>query len=180
MAADASNVHSWAGAAVYAGPVGTTAPTDVTTALDAAFLDMGFIAEDGITRGVEHETDRHYGIHLQGSVLLKTSKRNFRPFFTFMPLEHDSDVVHLLLNPDADISDDATTQVREFTVPKYDERAWIIEQVEGDTVRRMHFPRGLVSEQGDLEDSPEGISPVEITIDLIATAGVYGVELSAV
>lgn len=35
--------------AVYRAPKGTTLPTDATTALAGAFVDMGYVSEDGIT-----------------------------------------------------------------------------------------------------------------------------------
>ena len=56
---DASNVSfgkSKATGAVYVAPAGTTVPTDATTALDAAFKNMGYISEDGYTQSTETET----------------------------------------------------------------------------------------------------------------------------
>lgn len=35
--------------AVYIAPLGSTLPTDATTALDAAFKSLGYVSEDGIT-----------------------------------------------------------------------------------------------------------------------------------
>ena len=37
------------GGAIYAAPSGTTLPTDATTALDAAFVCLGYVSEDGVT-----------------------------------------------------------------------------------------------------------------------------------
>lgn len=37
------------GGAIYAAPSGTTLPTDATTALDAAFVRLGYVSEDGVT-----------------------------------------------------------------------------------------------------------------------------------
>ncbi|CAI3424489.1 hypothetical protein [Enterococcus cecorum] len=50
--ADVKNVTSAkpkVGGAVYSAPLGTTLPTDATTALNVAFKALGYISEDGLT-----------------------------------------------------------------------------------------------------------------------------------
>ena len=42
---------------VFRAPLGTTLPTDATTALAAAFKDMGYISDDGITESNARESD---------------------------------------------------------------------------------------------------------------------------
>lgn len=48
MANSAANVRVGANGAVFIAPDGSTLPTDLATALDAAFLDVGFVSEDGV------------------------------------------------------------------------------------------------------------------------------------
>ena len=45
------------GGAVYAAPIGTTLPTDATTALNNAFKNLGYISEDGLTNSTELDTE---------------------------------------------------------------------------------------------------------------------------
>lgn len=45
------------GGSLWTAPVGTTLPTDATTALDAAFECLGYISEDGFTNETERDTD---------------------------------------------------------------------------------------------------------------------------
>lgn len=45
------------GGSVYRAPIGTTLPTDATTALDAAFECLGYVSEDGLTNTTELETE---------------------------------------------------------------------------------------------------------------------------
>jgi hypothetical protein len=46
--ADAGNIVVGAGGRVWVAPEGTTAPTDSTTALAGAFVDLGFVTEEGV------------------------------------------------------------------------------------------------------------------------------------
>lgn len=45
------------GGAIFVAPVGTTLPTDVTTALDTAFQNVGYISEDGVVNTNSPDTD---------------------------------------------------------------------------------------------------------------------------
>lgn len=49
MANDADNVVVAANGLVALAPAGTTLPTDATTALDVAFVEVGYVSEDGVT-----------------------------------------------------------------------------------------------------------------------------------
>jgi hypothetical protein len=49
MAIDAGEVVVGSGGKVFIGPVGTAEPNTPTEALNAAFKDLGYISEDGIT-----------------------------------------------------------------------------------------------------------------------------------
>lgn len=49
MPNNANNVVVAASGKIYAGPTSTPAPTNFTTALNAGFLEMGFVSEEGAT-----------------------------------------------------------------------------------------------------------------------------------
>ena len=59
MAGTATNVTAGkpkTSGAVFTAPVGTTAPTNATTALGNTFKDLGFVSTDGVTRGTSKST----------------------------------------------------------------------------------------------------------------------------
>lgn len=45
------------GGAIYVAPIGTALPTDATTALNAAFSQLGYVSEDGLTNATEMEVE---------------------------------------------------------------------------------------------------------------------------
>ena len=45
------------GGAIFRAPKGTTLPTSATEALDAAFIDLGFVSEDGVTNANSRESE---------------------------------------------------------------------------------------------------------------------------
>ena len=45
------------GGAIYVAPIGTALPTDATTALNAAFNQLGYVSEDGLTNATEMEVE---------------------------------------------------------------------------------------------------------------------------
>lgn len=55
MANDADNVRVALTGSIYMAPKGSTAPTDLDTAWDAAWLDLGFMSDDGVA--MEYSTD---------------------------------------------------------------------------------------------------------------------------
>ena len=57
MAIDATEVRVAGAGKVYAAPEGSTLPTDPTAALDAAFVDLGYVTTDGVTFTHGRETE---------------------------------------------------------------------------------------------------------------------------
>ena len=43
---------------IYLAPIGTTGPTDVSTALGAAYKSAGYIGDDGVTEANERDTSK--------------------------------------------------------------------------------------------------------------------------
>ena len=72
------------GGAVFRAPLGTTLPTDATTSLDAAFKDLGYCSEDGVTNANTIESDNIKAWGGDTVLALQTDKTDT---FTFTLLE---------------------------------------------------------------------------------------------
>lgn len=70
--------------ALYWAPLGSTLPTDATTALDAAFLPLGYVSEDGLTNSNTRDNDE---IHAWGGDSVLNLESNYSDTFQFTLLE---------------------------------------------------------------------------------------------
>lgn len=57
MAITADEVRVAGAGRVWVAPASSTLPTDSTTALDAAFVDLGYVTEDGVSFSFSRETE---------------------------------------------------------------------------------------------------------------------------
>ena len=73
-----------AGGAIYFAPAGTTLPTDATTALAEAFVNLGYVTEDGITTSVAEEANE---IKAWGPETVMVSQNDYGETATFNLLE---------------------------------------------------------------------------------------------
>ena len=163
MAGDTANPRVWVNADVYVAPVGTAGPTDVTTALGAAFLPLGLLSEDGMTETREEDVDDKYA---WGGILVRTTRSRHKRSFAVTALE-DNAVVRQLLNPSGSSTTTTGTTTRVVKVPGPNVRAFVIQLVDGDIIKRIHIPRGEVVEVGDRTYSDSEMSMVELTINVL-------------
>ncbi len=162
MAGTPENARIWSGADVYAGPVGTTAPTDLVTALNVAFDPLGLLGTEGLSESREMDSDDKYA---WGGVLVRTRRSKHKRTFTIVALE-DNPIVFGLVNPGSEIGAPAAGIVtKTIKTPIVDERAFVFEMTDGVTVtRRRVVPRGEITNVGDVTYNEDDLASVELTI----------------
>ncbi len=167
---DASNVttgvrRSLGG--VYRAPIGTTLPTDATTALDAAFKDQGYISEDGIKKSysIDKQEIREWNGTLVHS--LQTSKDITVQFKELETLNVDA--------IKAVYGEDNVTGTLEtgLTIVEKDEQpeeaVWVIDMVCLDgTLQRSVYPRAVISDMGDQVYRRDEAVAYDITLSALA------------
>lgn len=150
------------GGAVFRAPVGTTLPTDATTALNAAFKDMGCVSEDGVTNSNSPESD-----------VVKTWGGGVA--YAYQTAKADTFKLVLLesLNPDTlkaiygseNVSGALVSGIAvKANATEQEEAAWVIESLMRGAVKRIVIPCGKITEIGDVvyvDGEPVGY---EITI----------------
>lgn len=149
MATNASNARIFGSDldAVYLAPVGTTMPATLDGALDAAFEDIGWLHEDGITEtftGSKAEIRGH-----QGAGVVRSRMESPGTQFTFVALESKAQTK--ALRYDEKNVDETTSGVRKVTRrpgQKVSVRAAVVDVFDTDdtTVKeRWVFPRIEIS-----------------------------------
>lgn len=71
--------------AVRVAPFGTTLPTDSTTALAAAYVDLGYISEDGVSLGVDDSVENKFA--WQNAALIRSIRSQSITSLSFAMLE---------------------------------------------------------------------------------------------
>lgn len=145
MAGDTDNPRIWANADVYVAPVGSTAPTTVSGAWDAAWDDLGLLSEDGITEAQTDQVTTHYAL---GGILVRRVRSQHERTFTVTLLE-DTPAVFALLNPGSDAATATGVTTRHVHVPTPAPMAFGIETTDGSITRRIIIDRGEVTAVAD-------------------------------
>lgn len=153
------------GGAVWRAPLGTALPTDAVSALDTAFVSLGYISEDGLTNANSPEGDSHKA--WGGDTVL--NYQTGRPdTLQFKMIEALNPAVLKAVHGDDHVTgtleDGITVKVN---ADEQEDYCWVVETVlRGNVLKRMVVPCAHITELEDIvykDDEPLG----------------YGVTLSA-
>ena len=168
MAGTSENVRIWTSADVYTAPEGTTLPTNIATALNAAFDPVGYISQDdAISLEVSSDDTDHYAY---GSVYIRKTSIKAKTTLSFTALE-DTDIVYQLAYPGSDsvTSSGITTRT---TRPKnlgLAVVAMVVELTDGTITKRLAIPRAQVTIAGSASLSDNEMAGVPMVVDMLGT-----------
>jgi hypothetical protein len=151
MANDASNVSFGkpkSAGAVYVAPAGTTLPTDATTALNVAFVSMGYISDDGLVNSVKTDVEQ---VHAWGGDKVLVGQTTFGETFTVNLLETNADALKVYYGDDnVSVSGDDITVTQNSE--ELDEVVVVFELVlTGGRVKRIVVPHAKIADRsGDI------------------------------
>ena len=138
--------------AIFTAPVGSAAPTDAVTALDAAFESSGYVTEDGVSL-----TGNRTTINLRdwSRKTVKTILDSFEPTVSFSLMEWSAEGVQQAFGDDAVTMTPATASTgTRLTVAVDGEmpthKAWCFNMKDGDARVRLYLPDAVPSNVPDL------------------------------
>ncbi|MER8256733.1 hypothetical protein [Streptomyces albidoflavus] len=148
------------GAAYVAAP-DSTLPTDATTPWDAAFTDIGWISDDGITESNSADATEIKG--WQGGATVRKVISASEMSFSFTAIETSKTVLELYHKGSKVLTTDGKS-VLAVKAPGPDRRTFGFDVIDGDSHIRIVVPDGEVSETGDITYKGDEAVAYELTI----------------
>lgn len=169
MANNAGNVSAGKpaiGGAVFRAVSGTTAPSDATTTLAAAFKALGYCSEAGL---VNSNSPSVTNIKAWGGDRVLTIQEEKEDTFQLTLLEVLNDEVLKAVYGSSNVTGALDTGLTvKANAKEPEEGVWAIDMVmNSNTVKRIVIPRGKISEVGDITYSDNDAVGYEITITAI-------------
>lgn len=168
---------------VLVAPKGTALPTDVSTALNAAFLAVGYVTDDGLTKTDSIDSDT---VRAWGGVIIATPQTGKTATFQFTLAEHFAAIGHQLVFGDSAVTTTAATAnagtrlkiaADAYSVPP--RRSYAFEMVAGTARDRIIVPDAQVTDLGDVSYADGDITARELTLTAFAdNAGNYYYEFT--
>lgn len=151
------------GGAVFMAPLGTTLPTDATTALDNAFVEIGYCSEDGLVNSNSPETDSIKAWGGDTVLTLLTSKEDT---FNLTLLEATDVNVLKLVYGDSNVTGTLAAGITvKANAQDLEEHVFVVDMIlKNDSVKRIVIPQAKVSEVGDISYTDSDAVGYEITL----------------
>lgn len=168
MAINTAEIRVGASGSVHVAPLGSTVPTDSTTALDAAFIDLGAITEDGVVLSPSQTIEKIMAWQSGKAVRVVKTTDELSVGFTLMQLNIDT--VPLAFGGGT-VSTPALDEYK-FVPPAagtVDERIFLVTWIDGTYTYRLLIPRGMVSETGDISLVKSDSINLDLTVEVLGT-----------
>lgn len=166
MSTNVSNVSTGkprVAGAVFRAPIGTPLPSTATEALDAAFADLGYISEDGVTNENTRDTEE---IKAWGGDVVAQPQTGKTDTFGMTFIERKNVEVLKAVYGDENVTGTLATgiQVRS-NATELENSCWVIDQIlsEGD-LHRTVIPKGKITETGEVTYADGEVTGYESTI----------------
>jgi hypothetical protein len=152
---DASKVEVAVTGAVYFAPLGTTLPTDSSTALDEAFKPVGYLSEDGITETPEEDTTEIQA--WQNGDVVRRVMTSHEIQYQFGMIESNE----VSLKAYYGNYDNGNIKITGEQLPR---QCMVIETIDQDKVRRRVVPVAQVTERGEVNLVNDDAAAYDVTI----------------
>ena len=133
---------------IFTAPIGTTAPTNESSALAEGFDCMGFISEDGLSHEITRESEK---VKEWGGQTVMTSQTEYEEKLTFTALEMlNTDVLKVIFGED-NVTEATGHRQTVGNATELGDRMWVFDMVMSNgKARRIFVPRGRITSIGEI------------------------------
>lgn len=154
------------GGAIHTAPVGTPLPTNAVDALDSAFVNLGYVSEDGTTNSTTIESEK---IKAWGGDTVLIIQKSKEDTFKYKLIEAlNKDVLGYVYGEDnvsGEVDSGLIIHVNSSDVP---ERSIVIDMIlRGDVLKRIVIPDCKISDVAEIVYNDSDPVGYETTVDCI-------------
>ena len=146
---------------ILAGPLGTTVPTDATTAPDSALAPRGYVGEDGLSMTTNRTTEK---IRAWGGDTVRVVQSEHDVTFSWTYLETTAVTAADVYGEDNVTSDTGLTSIKLNSDP-LPHKTWVFEMKDGDKRVRVVVPDGQITEIGDTQFVHTAATAHQVTLE---------------
>lgn len=163
------------GGAIFRAPIGSKLPTDATTALDAAFVCLGYCSEDGVENENAPDTD---SIKAWGGDTVVYVNNGKEDNFTFTLIESiREDVLKAVYNSKNVTGTLETGLTVKATSEDQDAASWVFELIlKNNYVKRIVVPSATITDMDSITYNDSDPIGYGITLSAIPVDGVTHYE----
>lgn len=158
---------------VFRAPLGTPLPTSVDAVLDDAFIDLGYVSEDGVTETIDSSTN---DIKAWGGDIVATLREDYSVSWQLSLLEYLNARALRAAHGDTNVAElPATVDKGNRIAVKHNSRlpesaVWVVDSYYAGKKVRKAGAIGKVTEQGDLKLVHSDLTLLELTVKFFPDA----------
>jgi hypothetical protein len=158
----AANVRVGITGELNVAPVGTTAPTTSISALNSAFVGLGYVSEDGVTESYDDTIEDI--IAWQNATVVRSTTTESKATLQLTLIETKGEVLELFhKGSTVDIVSAGEWKI-DVVAPTADPRAFVLDVLDGSKHIRIYVANGEVTERGEIVYANGEAVGYEITI----------------
>lgn len=149
--------------AVYRAPVGSTLPTDATSALNEVFKSLGYVSDGGVSNGSSIEVEN---IKAWGGVVVLTTQTERGDTFKLKLIEAMNVEVLKAVYGDKNVTGTIETGITvKVNAEQLEAYAWVFDIIlKGGKLKRLVVPNATITEIGDIVYADNEAIGYEVTL----------------
>lgn len=174
MALNSSNVRVAVTGALNVAPTTTAAPTSASSALPAAYKDLGYFSDDGVTETRDRSTDSIRG--WQNAALLREVVTESSLTFQGVLVETKKETVELYYG--TTVAADGSIKIDPSSTGG--RKSFVLDIIDGGELIRAYVPSGEITDVGDQTFASGEAIGYDVTVTAYAVSDANGSQYSAI